>query len=1551
MTLSNPTGGSFLGQQATAALTIVDNDASIFSFLSATYTTTEGALATKVTVRRSGMVTKGATVDYVVTGGTATLGPDYAVGGTGTLTFPAGSISQTFDFQSTDDNVPEAPETAILSLTNPVSLDPTIGAKVGTPATTVVTILDNEPMVQFLSTAVSVTEPAPTALVFPTATLTVSRSSGVGTATVQYSLAGTATPGPGGDYLAPGSGSGPWTLEFLPGVLQQTIPFTILPDHEGEAAETIQATLSNATGALLGPNTTAAVTILDAQPKVQFALASYSAAESAGTINLTVTRASGAEQVSVDYAVSGGTATPGRYTLLPGTLTFAPGVLSRTIPVAINQDAVAQGDETVLVTLSNPAGATVGTLGTTVLTITDGVDDAPAVFFSPTAYAVSEGVPTVLVTVKRSGPLTAPASVSYGVVGGTASGLDFSGGSGSLSFLSGQSTKTFSIAIKPDTIVEGPETIDLLLSAPSLGTVLGTQQTALVTITDDDSGGIFSFGSPTYTVNEAGPAALITVKRTGGMASDVRVHYATIDASGAGIATAGSDYTTTSGDLVFAAGVTSMTFQVPVTNDTVQEGNETVQLSLTPGIPTAGELPAVIGLGSATLTIVDDDSIGAFSFSAPTFSVGETAGAATVTVTRTGAGSGNGGPGSPVTVHYSTSALTAANGVNYADAANDLTFAPGETSKAFSVTVMDDGVHTADKTVALTLSAPTGGATLGPQSSATLWIVDQNPGLDPINGGAIQFTAPVFTVTEGTAFATVNVQRTGPTTTTVKVNYATSDGTALAGPGFDYTATSGTLTFTPGMTARSFTVPIANNLAYKADNTFLVTLSSPTGGGVLGPQSTAAVSIVDNDTTVFSFFTSTYTTTEGALATKVLVRRTGVVTKAATVDYTVTGGTATLGPDYTLGGGGTLTFPAMSVVQSFDFLPIDDNVAAEGPETAMLSLTNPVSLDSTIGAKLGTPASTVVTILDNEPTIQFAVTALTVSEPGPTVTVLPTATLMVRRSSGIGPATVAYALGGTATAGGDYLVPSGGTPSGGTLTFAAGETQKPLVFTILADGVGEPAETIQVTLQLPVGASLGANTSAAVTILDSQPKVQFALASYTVAESAGTANLVVTRTSAAEQIIVNYAVSGGTASPARYALAPPGSLTFAPGVLSRTIPVTITQDSAAQGDETVLATLSLPPGANATLGTPATTVLTITDGADDVSSVFFSPAAYSVSEAAPSALVTVKRSGSLTASAEVFYSVTGGTATEGFDFTGGNGILVFAPGQSLKTFPITLRPDTIAEASQTIDLALSSPTGTVLGTQSTAVVTITDNDSTGIFSFSSPTYSVGEAGSLATITVTRTGGLASEVRVHYATVDASGAGIATAGSDYASTSGDLVFPAGVTSMTFQVPITNDTVQEGNETVQLSLTPGTPNAGELPATIGLSSATLTIVDDDSIGAFSFSSPHFGIGEAEGVAVVTVTRTGAASGNAGPGSTVSVHYQTSPGTASPITNYTDTSGTLTFAAGETTKSFQVTVKHDGIATLDKTVTLTLTSPSGGATLGSQPTATLWIVNNDL
>jgi hypothetical protein len=116
-----------------------------------------------------------------------------------------------------------------------------------------------------------------------------------------------------------------------------------------------------------------------------------------------------------------------------------------------------------------------------------------------------------------------------------------------------------------------------------------------------------------------------------------------------------------------------------------------------------------------------------------------------------------------------------------------------------------------------------------------------------------------------------------------------------------------------------------------------------------------------------------------------------------------------------------------------------------------------------------------------------------------------------------------------------------------------------------------------------------------------------------------------------------------------------------------------------------------------------------------------------------------------------------------------------------------------------------------------------DLNSPGALAFSSATYSVGENGGSATITVTRNNGSTGQVGVNYATSN----GTATAGSDYTAVNGTLTFAAGVTSQTFAVPIINDDIVEGNETVNLTLT--NPTGG---ATLGSpSTATLTIADDD------------------------------------------------------------------------------------------------------------------------
>lgn len=121
------------------------------------------------------------------------------------------------------------------------------------------------------------------------------------------------------------------------------------------------------------------------------------------------------------------------------------------------------------------------------------------------------------------------------------------------------------------------------------------------------------------------------------------------------------------------------------------------------------------------------DQPGQLQFSAPTFSAGENGGNAVVTVTRTG------GSGGIVTVKMVTTGGTATAGTDFTDASQTLTFAHGETSKTIIIPIRQDTLLEGNETVNLTLSKPTGGATLGTPVSAVLAIIDA-PGAQVANG-------------------------------------------------------------------------------------------------------------------------------------------------------------------------------------------------------------------------------------------------------------------------------------------------------------------------------------------------------------------------------------------------------------------------------------------------------------------------------------------------------------------------------------------------------------------------------------------------------------------------------------------------------------------------------------------------------------------------------------------------------------------------------------------------------------------------------------------------
>lgn len=237
------------------------------------------------------------------------------------------------------------------------------------------------------------------------------------------------------------------------------------------------------------------------------------------------------------------------------------------------------------------------------------------------------------------------------------------------------------------------------------------------------------------------------------------------------------------------------------------------------------------------------------------------------------------------------------------------------------------------------------------------------------NSGTIQLTSSTATVSEGTAFVTITASRTGGSTGSVGVAYATSNGTATAGPpcnapGSDYNSANGSFVWGPGDTTdKSVTIPICDDSDFEGDENFNFTISTPTGGATLGTPSASLVTITDNDPqpTTIEFAAAIFVDEESQSAT-VTVTRSGNTSGTSTVDYVTGGGEAqpsircSFGADF-VAKGGTLNFAASDTTEQFT-VELCPDAFTEVSESFDVTLSNPT------GGTLGTQSTAQVRIND-----------------------------------------------------------------------------------------------------------------------------------------------------------------------------------------------------------------------------------------------------------------------------------------------------------------------------------------------------------------------------------------------------------------------------------------------------------------------------------------------------------------------------------------------------------------------------------------------------------
>jgi uncharacterized protein YhjY with autotransporter beta-barrel domain len=274
--------------------------------------------------------------------------------------------------------------------------------------------------------------------------------------------------------------------------------------------------------------------------------------------------------------------------------------LQFSFDVILLDDDLAEGDETVQLTLSSPDPETTVLTPAGVLTIVDD-EILGGAAFEQSEFEVGERARSAAITVllNGDGPPNG-GSIDYEARAGSATAnQDFNPVSGTLDWPEGDtSPRTFTVTIRNDDLSEGDETIDLTLSNP-VGIELGSPAQATLTIVDDDVLGTVQFRQSNFQASEGSEAATILVDLTGSMSGPASVQYTTAP----GTAEAGIDFVPTSGTLNWEEGTAgTQTFTVEIVDDNLLEEDETVTLTLSN--------PSGIALGNpnpATLVILDND--------------------------------------------------------------------------------------------------------------------------------------------------------------------------------------------------------------------------------------------------------------------------------------------------------------------------------------------------------------------------------------------------------------------------------------------------------------------------------------------------------------------------------------------------------------------------------------------------------------------------------------------------------------------------------------------------------------------------------------------------------------------------------------------------------------------------------------------------------------------------------------------------------------------------------------------------------------------------------
>jgi uncharacterized protein YhjY with autotransporter beta-barrel domain len=672
---------------------------------------------------------------------------------------------------------------------------------------------------------------------------------------------------------------------------------------------------------------------------------------------------------SQTLAITGGVAP---HSCLLETGTFPAGISVSSACVVSGTTAAAPGNYPVTIRVTDASTGLGSYFELEPYTLT--VSPPPSVSIAVAPASVSEdGATNLVYTVTRSLNLTSPTVVNITTSGTATSGVDYTGGVATVSIPAGATTATITINPTVDGTVEANETVILTVAAGT-GYTVGAPASATGTILNDDVPSVSISVAPA-SVSEDGATNLVYTFTL----NQPSLTALSVGFTVGGTATFGVDYGAAPSPLVIPAGSTTGTYLVDPAADATIEANETVIITLAAGAGYVVGVPA-----SATGTILNDD-LPNLTINDVTASEGN---AGVTNFTFTVSLSAPAGPGG-VTFDIATANGTATAGIDYvANSLTGQTIPAGSSTYTFTVQVNGDALNEPSETFFVNVTNVVNAVVVDGQGVGTIVNDDPLPSLSINDVTVVEGNA-------GTVNAVFTVTLSAASGQTVSVNYATADGTATQPA--DYTNTSGTLTFTPGTTTQTITVPVIGETVPEANETFFVNLSGAVNATIADNQGVGTITNDDvpvtvspatlpNGTVATAYSQTvtasggvapyTFTVTAGALPTGLTLSPagalTGTPTAGGTFNFTVTAAdsspfpgpfsgsqayTVTIAPPTILLPPTALAGGTLGAAYSSAITPASGGTAPYAYAVTAGALPGGLTLNASTGAITGTPSA------------------------------------------------------------------------------------------------------------------------------------------------------------------------------------------------------------------------------------------------------------------------------------------------------------------------------------------------------------------------------------------------------------------------------------------------------------------------------------------------------------------------------------------------------------------------------------------------------------------